>query len=440
MGKIDFVKRIVNLQKQGIAKGICSICSANNLVLEAALEKALRDKSFILIESTCNQVNQYGGYSGMKPREFKNYVYNIAQNINFPTEKIILGGDHLGPNSWKNEDSKFAMMKANKLIEEYVLAGYTKIHIDTSMYLADDPDDRSKPLGSSVIAERGAILVLKAESIYHKLKIEKPEAEPPIYVIGTEVPIPGGASSNKDIIKITTPSDLDEAICKFQESFLKYDLQKVWERVIAVVVQPGVEFGNDYIKDYNREKVKNLCRSLSNYPSLVFEAHSTDYQKPPLLKQMVEDGFCILKVGPALTFAMREALFALEYIEKELLDIDEFRLSNLQKTLDIAMVQDSENWKNYYCGNEKEIKLARKYSFSDRIRYYWTLPEVKDSINRLIINLSYIEIPLTLISQFMPVQYEKIRDGLLENNPLSLIKDKIINVLDDYDNAINPME
>lgn len=55
----------------------------------------------------------------------------------------------------------------------------------------------------------------------------------------------------------------------------------------------------------------------------------------------------------------------------------------------------------------------------------------------MIANLESIEIPLTLISQYMPVQYHKIRNGLLKKDPISLIKDHISNVLDDYKLATN---
>ena len=57
---------------------------------------------------------------------------------------------------------------------------------------------------------------------------------------------------------------------------------------------------------------------LERHPQLCFEAHSTDYQTKEHLRQLVEDGFLILKVGPALTFALREALLALDRIDAEL--------------------------------------------------------------------------------------------------------------------------
>jgi len=440
MNICSIYKDIIMSRKKGLAKGICSICTANMFVLEAVLKKRLRDNLPVLIESTSNQVNQYGGYTGLKPKDFKAYIYKISKKIGFPTERIILGGDHLGPNPWKNEKATLAMEKANKLIEDYISAGYKKIHIDTSMYLADDYlGDRIRPLDTFLIAERGADLIFKAEHSYRKLQKECKEAEPPVYVIGTEVPIPGGTSSNKNRIEVTTLLDLKETLYQYKNSLKKRGIEDVWRRVIAVVVQPGVEFGGSYIMDYEREKAMELSKFLNNYQNLVFEAHSTDYQRAFSLKQLVEDGFCILKVGPALTFALREALFAMEYIEKELFADNKIELSNLQATLDAEMMKNPVYWHNYYHGNERELKLARRYSLSDRSRYYWTVPAVKSCVNRLINNLKYVKVPLTLISQFIPEQYDKIRNGLLENEPLLLIEDRVVNVIDKYDKATNPV-
>ena len=150
------LKSIVEAQKNGIPKGIYSACTANELVLEAVMERAKKDEEYVLIEATANQVNQYGGYTGMKPADFAKFVYNIAKKTEFPEEKIILGGDHLGPLTWKNQPAEKAMEEAKELIRQFVMAGFTKIHIDTSMHLADD--DANARLDTEIIAERRAIL------------------------------------------------------------------------------------------------------------------------------------------------------------------------------------------------------------------------------------------------------------------------------------------
>ena len=101
------------------------------------------------------------------------------------------------------------------------------------------------------------------------------------------------------------------------------------------------------------------------------------------------------------------------------------------------MVRHPENWKKYYYGSEVKKIIERKYSFFDRCRYYLDIKEVKDAIKLMINNLKSVQIPLTLISQYMPVQYKKIRCGILINDPEALLKDRIINCIDDYVYAIS---
>jgi len=426
-----YLKYLVTMQKQGVPAGIYSACSANEYVIEAVMERALKNNDYVLIEATANQVNQFGGYTGMKPADFSDFVYSLANKMKFPKDKIILGGDHLGPLTWKNEKSDTAMEKSCELFRQYVLAGFTKIHIDTSMHLADD--NVKEKLDTNVIAQRGAALCKVAEDAYNKLLKTNPQAVQPVYVVGSEVPIPGGSQEEEGGIQVTKVNDFEATVETFKQAFYKLDLQKAWDNVIAVVVQPGVEFGDETIHEYNREAAKDLCQAVKRYPSLVFEGHSTDYQTPIALKQMVEDGIGILKVGPALTFALREALFALNYIEEELFRYDpNVHHSNFINVLDEAMLTQPENWNKHYHGNGIKLRFARKYSLSDRCRYYLPERSVQDSIQRMIHNLGTVNIPLTLISEFMPVQYNKIRNGELRNDPESLLRDRIVNCIDDY--------
>jgi D-tagatose-1,6-bisphosphate aldolase subunit GatZ/KbaZ len=431
------LQELIVSQKKGIPVGIYSACTANELVIEAAMERAKRDQDDVLIEATANQVNQYGGYTGMKPADFRDFVFAIAQKIHFPKEKIILGGDHLGPLTWKNLVSTKAIGESRELIKQFVLAGFTKIHLDTSMCLADD--DQNRKLDIQVIAERGAVLCQAAEEAYAELQSIHPDALQPVYVVGSEVPIPGGSQEAQEGIQVTKVADFEESVNVFKTVFAQHGLQKAWERVIAVVVQPGVEFGNETVHAYNREAAKDLTQALKKYPNLVFEGHSTDYQTPTALKLMVEDGIAILKVGPALTFALREGLFALNHIENELFrDTPAITLSNFIKVLDAVMVKNPENWQKHYHGSARSIRLARKYSFSDRCRYYLPVQEVREALDLLMNNLRSVSIPLTLISQYLPIQYTKIRNGFLNNNPESLVKDRVVNCIDEYLSGTKP--
>jgi len=429
----DFIRHIIESQKSGVPKGIYSVCTYNRYVLESAFQRAVKDKSEVLIESTCNQVNQYGGYTGMKPKDFKEYIYSIAKEYNFTKDRIILGGDHLGPFPFREEPADVAMVKAEEMVKEYVLSGYKKIHLDTSMGLKGD----SEPLDSEIIARRCAELCYVAEEAYKRIGGEKVGFEPPIYIIGTEVPAPGGSDEVEEGVTITRVSDLEETIAMTKKYFNEKGLEEAWERVVAVVVQPGVEHGDHTIIEYDRNKARELSTVIKKYRNLVYEGHATDYQTGKALREMVEDGIAILKVGPSLTYAVREAIFLLSYIEEELFKGKrEVILSRIVEVLDEAMRRNPKYWDKYYNGDEDAIKFKRKYSFFDRVRYYWVDKDVKESLKVLIENLRGIEIPLSLISQFFPKQYEKVREGKIEADPESLIRGRVMDILKKYSYAI----
>ncbi|MFO7888899.1 MAG: D-tagatose-bisphosphate aldolase, class II, non-catalytic subunit [bacterium] len=429
--------KILESHKQGKPVGIYSVCSANPYVLNASVMQTKSDNSYLLIESTSNQVNQYGGYTGQKPKEFKKSVDHIIQSFSMPKEKIILGGDHLGPNPWKNQTAEDAMKNAEVLVKDYIAAGYTKIHLDTSMYCKDDIGNRTKPLDNEIVASRAAKLCSVAEQTWK----DSSNKVTPLYVIGTEVPVPGGSQRSLSQLDVTSIEDIKETIEIFKYTFKKNNLDDAWERVIAVVVQPGVEFSNEDIIDYKRDKAEQLSKFIEKIPNMVFEIHSTDYQKPYALKQLVEDHFAILKVGPALTFAFREAVIALSFIEEEWLAIKKNdSLSRIKQIVDNAMKENPKYWEKYYNGEAKGKAFFRRYSFSDRIRYYWSQKKVKNALSQLFDNLEKYPPPLPLISQYFPVQYRKIRNNNLKNKPIDIVYDKIRERLADYSKATGQFE
>lgn len=426
----DYLNDIVAAQKEGRARGITSICSAHPFVIEAALRYAPSGQS-ILIESTCNQVNQFGGYTGMTPENFRNYVWHIADEVGFPREHIILGGDHLGPNPWQGDPAATAMEKARLLVRDCVRAGYTKIHLDASMKCGGD--DPNSPLDKRVSAQRAADLALIAENTFDR---GNNGAARPKYVIGTEVPVPGGPEELEESITATPVAEAEETIEITKQAFLERGLEAAWERVIALVVQPGVEFGDTSLFEYNRDQARALSQFIQADDQLVYEAHSTDYQTAGALKHMVEDQFAILKVGPALTFAFREAIFALAMMEEELFAGKVgIELSRIRTKLEEVMLAQPIYWQNYYHGDPEDQCFARKYSFSDRSRYYWPATEVQASLAKLMKNLVVQPIPYSLLSQYLPIQYERIRNQELTNSPRALILNKIASVLADYAHA-----
>ena len=424
---------IVEKRKAGIHCGFPSFCCAHKLVIEAILEQAKRFDDTVLIEATSNQVNQNRGYTGMTPWDFREFVYHIADKIAFSKEKIILGGDHMGPLPWVEQPAAQAMRNAETLVRLCVRAGYAKIHLDTSMCLGDDPTNR--PLDDEIVAERGAVLYRACEEEFRDVLKENPDAVHPVYVIGSEVPVPGGAQEDESGIQITTPERFERTLLTYHRKFAEMGLSDAWRYIIAMVVQPGVEFGNREIRHYNRMDAYKLCQNLKKYPDIVFEGHSTDFQSPLKLREMVEDGIAIIKVGPALTFAMREALFALAYMEDELIPNPE-RRSNLVAALDKAMTDNPKHWKKYYPGSEPEAALDRKYGFSDRCRYYIAAPEIERRISLLFQNLSQANMPMGMLRQYMPLQYAKVRDGKLGMEPKELVKDSVVSLVEDYNYAV----
>ena len=404
--------------------GIPSVCSAHPMVLKASMHATLPTSLPLLIEATCNQVNQDGGYTGMTPKDFRNFVERIAAENGFPTERIILAGDHLGPNPWKSLPAEEAMQKAEVMISAFAAAGFTKLHLDCSMGCQGEP----VALKDDETASRAARLAAAAESALPDGDITKP-----VYVIGTEVPIPGGAMHALDELELTTPEDARRTVQIHETAFAKAGESDAFTRVIAAVVQPGVEFGSHNVVDYNSSKARALSSTLKDMPGLVFEAHSTDYQTRANLTDLVRDGFAILKVGPGLTFALREALYGLDGIAKEL--FPGRREETLRASMERIMLAAPENWAKYYEGNDAELALQRHFSYSDRMRYYWPQGEADAAVELLFEVLGDTELPETLIGQYLGARYEAVRNGHLAPAARALALASVESVMQDYISA-----
>ena len=418
----------------GRGKGIYACCSANEYVLRAAIRRALARDTWVLVEATANQVNQEGGYTGMTPAAFRTFLESLARQEGLPPERLLLGGDHLGLLTWRRLPEAEAMARALALVEAYAEAGFVKLHLDTSMRLGDD--DPSLPLDRAVVARRSAALCAAAEAAWARRRAARPENVAPVYVVGSEVPVPGGALEDEDQVSVTRPADCHAALETFRAAFLSRGLEDAWGRVVALVVQPGVEFSDASVVEYNRQAARELTACLDRWPGLVFEGHSTDYQPAARLRELVEDGVAILKVGPALTFALREGLFALERIEQELRRLRPFPVSGFRAALEWAMCQDGTYWQDYYHGLAAQQQYARAFSLSDRARYYLPHPRVEAALHTLLDNLNREGIPLALLSQYLPVQYQRVRAGRLSLRAEDLLMDRIGDRMDDYLDAV----
>lgn len=415
--------------------GVLALTGSEPFAIRACMKYARDHDAPLLVEATVNQVNQFGGYTGMRAKDYADLLIGLAEEQSFPVEKVILCGDHLGPFIWQDLPEKEAMARSRELVHDYVAAGFRKIHLDPTMRLADD--DHTRPLPLETIARRVVELARVSEETYAETASDTPWKYRPAYIVGSEVPTPGGTEEDEGM-QVTKPRDLLDSIGCFKNAFLDNGLPQVWEDLVGVVAQIGVEFADDTIHDYNHEAAAPLAEALAkHYPDLVFESHSSDYQTPECLLDMVKDRVGILKVGPGLTFAMREGLFAVAMMEKELQAIHRFPGSNFIEILDRVMLTSTPNyWEKYYHGTPAELAFKRKYSFSDRSRYYFAHPEVLAAREKMLANMDGATIPLSLIAQYMPVQFDRIRSGKLQNAATLLVEDKITDIMDRYYTAI----
>lgn len=417
---LDLVRR----HRAGAHCGIYSVCSAHPLVLRAALEHARDCDGYALIEATSNQVNQEGGYTGLRPAQFRARVLESAKACGLDHERVLLGGDHLGPNPWQSLPPQEALERAGRMIDEYVSAGYRKIHLDCSMPCAGDPI----ALTDTIVAQRSASLCARAEAAWQRCA-----GAPPVYVIGTEVPTPGGAREALGQLAVTEPEAAASTVEAHRKAFLAEGLAGAWERVIALVVQPGVEFDHDRVVDYCPAQAHRLSVSIENLPNLVFEAHSTDYQSEAALTALVRDHFAILKVGPAATFAMREAIWALDRIEREW--HGDARAARVRDTALAAMRREPRHWQAYYHETGRALDLHLQYSLSDRIRYYWTDPDVTAAVDRLRDAFLEETPPIGLLSQYLPSAYDAVRSGALPFRMTEIIVNHVRRILAQYSRA-----
>jgi len=382
---IDIIS-LLSRNRSGEAVGLPCFCTANEQVLRSIFQFAQKHQVPAVVEATCNQVNQDGGYTGMTATDFRDWMTTLAKEFGVASESIVLGGDHLGPNPWRHLPAKEAMAKADVLVRDYAAAGFKKIHLDASMACGGE----STP-SFVLVAERAARLCKIAES-------HSPHAEELVYIIGTEVPIPGGETDDMDELAVTSVARLTDTIDTHREAFDKEGLSHVWPKIVSVVTQPGVDFSHTAIHRFEPNKARDLSAAVKAIENMTFEAHSTDYQPTESLAELVKQHFFFLKVGPELTFRMREAVFALASIETHLLP--EKKRSHLIANIDKAMQENSEHWTPYYRGDEELVSQLKHFSYSDRIRYYWTVPGVAQALGRLFDNLSDIKIPETIVSQY----------------------------------------
>ncbi len=242
------------------------------------------------------------------------------------------------------------------------------------------------------------------------------------------MPTPGGTTEALDHLRPTTPEAVLATYAVHERAF---GAAEAWRRVIAIVVQPGVEFGHEDVAVYDPARAAALSAALERMPGLVYEAHSTDYQPPSSLSRLVRDGFAILKVGPALSFALREALYALDQIAGILRP----GAPSLVEAMEAAMVASPRHWQTHYPGTLQQQRVLRHYSYSDRIRYYWPSAGARAAVEALLARLQGVRIPETLISQYLPRLHERVLTRAVAPEPRRLVIESVRDVLRVYRRA-----
>ncbi|MBI5063525.1 MAG: class II D-tagatose-bisphosphate aldolase, non-catalytic subunit [Desulfatitalea sp.] len=405
----------------GQTGGLFAVCSAHPTVLGCAMEMVRANERPLLVEATANQVNPFGGYSGRTPAQFMAYVGELAQQAGLPLGRILVGADHLGPHVWKAESARAAMQKAETLARQCVAAGFHKLHLDTGTGCADDP---AAQLPVAEAARRAARLCRAAEAV------RSDREDGPLYVIGKEVPPPGGALEAGETPTVSDPAQILADLAVYRQAFEAAGVGAAWSRVMAVVVQPGVDFGDHGAAAYQPERAAALSAAHGQLPgSMTYEIHATDYQTPAALQRMVQDHFPLLKVGPCLTFALRRALYALAEIEAQLGGI--VAPSRLPQVMEDLMTEQPQHWRSHYKGDEARLRHLRHHSPRDRIRYYWSDPRAAQAVARLMHNLRR-PLPAALLEAKLPEIYAEICQEKIFADPSAIARCAVHRALRPY--------
>ncbi len=368
---------VITRSRAGADAAIPSVCSAHPEVIEASLRLARQLGRAVVIEATSNQVNQDGGYTGQRPADFVAQVNALADKAGLDRSAMVLGGDHLGPQAWRSLLAQEAMGKADVMVRAYAQAGFTKIHLDCSEGCAGEPAQ----LSDEVTVPRAAALARAAG--------EALSPDHLLFVVGTEVPPPGGARVGDHGIVPTRPEAARATLDAHSHAFRDIG------RIGGLVVQPGVEFGAMEVHHLPRDRDPGLREAVAHHDGVVLEAHSTDYQHPDAFPRLAQLGFAFQKVGPALTFAWREAIYSLGGLARIAGWTDE----DLPETMERVMLADPSHWQRHLDAAAGNLRLQRHVSYADRIRYYWPRSEAQAALSRLRGALQAKRLPDPLLRQ-----------------------------------------
>ena len=341
-----------------------SFCTSNDDVILSIINFCKKNNLPVLIESTSNQVNQFGGYSKLKPSNFKKKVEKLAKKISFPKKNIIFGGDHLGPLPWKNLDYKIAMDRGEKLVSLYFKSKFKKLHIDTTMKLKND-----KVFNKQIIKARSEKIL---SNLNHKYSNKL------IFILGSEVPPAGGERIIRNFNKKKI-FEIKSEILLYKKIFQNLNLKNK----LYLVVDTGMSF-NDTKVFKSKTNILNYLKKISDLMNVKYEAHSTDYQNLKELKKLAKCNFKFLKVGPELTFNYTKAILKMGKIEKRYFK----NHSDIKKVILKVLKQNKKHWIDYYNLCSMDRVLTGRF---DRLRYYWNELNLKKAKNKLLKNIDSLE-------------------------------------------------
>lgn len=357
------LERVAAASRAGRAAAIPSVCTAHPDAIEASLRLAAALGRPIVVEATSNQVNHEGGYTGQRPDAFAALVRRLADRAGLDPAALVLGGDHLGPQPWRALPPEAAMERAEETVRAYARAGFAKIHLDCSEGCAGE----SPRPPEAVAVARAARLARAAAGAARDAG-----ALPPVFVVGTEVPPPGGARAGEEAVRPTDPAAAQATLDAHWEAVTPHG------RIVGLVVQPGVEFDALAVHHLPLHD-PGLRDAVRHREGVVLEAHSTDYQRPEAFRRLAEWGFAFQKVGPALTFAWREAVYALDALARAAGWLDG---PSLPEAMERLMRDDPRHWERHL-DLGADLRLQRHFAWADRIRYYWPRPEAQAALARL---------------------------------------------------------
>jgi D-tagatose-1,6-bisphosphate aldolase subunit GatZ/KbaZ len=393
----DTLRSVIAENRAHGRAAIPSVCSAHPDVLRASLRLAAELNRPVVIEATSNQVNQDGGYTGLRPADFVALVQDMAKAVGCPQDRVIFGGDHLGPQAWRKGDAANAMAKARVMVADYVQAGFTKIHLDCSEGCAGE----SAQVGDAIAAARAADLAKAALAA-----ASTPAAL--LFVVGTEVPPPGGARAgdDHDTITPTAPAAALATIEAHLAAFEAAGIKAASAQISGLVVQPGVEFSATTVHHLPLARDPGFGPVLARFAGLCLEAHSTDYQYPQAFARLAELGFAFQKVGPALTHAFRRALYGLEALRQ----MAGSTAQPVWAVMEDIMLQTPQYWIGHYQGTATQLRSLRHFSLADRIRYCWPHPLAQAAVASLLADIETLALPDHVLTQtFAPDTIAKAR-------------------------------